>query len=94
MTTATLAQVFDVSEEDALVSDKKILHAVGFHRSIILLCKKSGITIMYNLSICSFDLLPRNPFKEVPYYSETPFPQLYFSKAMNLILPASDLWKK
>lgn len=56
------------------------LHAFGFCRCIILLCKKSENIMAYELSTCSWNLLLRCPSKG-----------LYFDKAVYLILPTSDL---
>jgi hypothetical protein len=63
------------------------LNALGFCKSIVLLCESSGVYKLYDLSTCSWDVLPKHPLDLLPKDGHI----LWYGNPMNLILPATLL---
>jgi hypothetical protein len=86
MTAAVVEQVFQVSYISSCTKIR--LHAIGFGKSIFLLCKQSGISILYDLSTSLWELLPANPW--VPRQGTGDQLMWHGNHPMNLIMPQWD----
>ena len=83
MTEAVVKHVFKVSDSSCVR-----LNAIGFGKSIVLLCKSSGVSILCDLNTSLWESLPVNPL--VPQ-GEGYWQLLWYgSKPMNLIMPMWD----
>lgn len=102
MSGAVVAHLFKMpTDEEGILKFPFELIAFGFGKSsIVFLCetllsevKSSGVSITYNLSTNSWQMLPTNPWFANEENGKSQYAWLTYGNPMNLISPASALWE-
>lgn len=83
MPEAVVKQVFELSD-----ISRAIFHVIGFCKSFVMLCKPSGVSVVFDLNTALLETLPANP--SVPFHGQGHQILWYGSKPMKLILPQWD----